>query len=202
MSNLASGALVHDFFLDYLGPQKGLRQSSIRSYRDTIRLFLPFVANDARHSISRLQLEDLPASSVLRVPAAHGAGPAQQLVPTRNQRLAALRTFFEYLARRSPEALRICQPGRRHSHQAYTAARHAIRASRSTRCSIGCLPSVASRCATASCCASSTIPALASRRSPTYASGISCSNGRSTSGCTVKAANGGSCHYGRTRRRN
>ena len=30
-------------------------------------------------------------------------------IPTRNQRLAALRTFFEYLARRSPEALRICQ---------------------------------------------------------------------------------------------
>jgi hypothetical protein len=72
MSNLTVGALVHDFFLDYLGPQKGLRQSSIRSYRDTIRLFLPYAANDARHPISRLQLEDLNLELRARVPATHG----------------------------------------------------------------------------------------------------------------------------------
>jgi site-specific recombinase XerD len=85
MSSLTLGALVHDFFLDYLGPQKGLRQSSIRSYRDTLRLFLPFVANDAHHPISRLQLEDLSLERVLAflrhmeqdrhnsIPAARGA---------------------------------------------------------------------------------------------------------------------------------
>ena len=108
MSNLTVGALVHDFFLDYLGPQKGLRQGSIRSYRDTIRLFLPFVANDARHSISRLQIEDLNLERVLAF-LRHLEQERHNSIPTRNQRLAALRTFFEYLGRRIPEALRICQ---------------------------------------------------------------------------------------------
>jgi site-specific recombinase XerD len=108
MSSLTLGALVHDFFLDYLGPQKGLRQSSIRSYRDTLRLFLPFVANDAHHPISRLQLEDLSLERVLAF-LRHMEQDRHNSIPTRNQRLAALRTFFEYLGRRSPEALHLCQ---------------------------------------------------------------------------------------------
>jgi len=108
MNNLTIGTLVHDFFLDYLGPQKGLRQSSIRSYRDTLRLFLPFVAKEARHSISRLRLEDLSLERVLAF-LLHMEQERHNSIPTRNQRLAALRTFFEYLGRRRPEALRLCQ---------------------------------------------------------------------------------------------
>ena len=38
------GPHVHAFFVDYLATQKGLRLTSIRSYRDTLRLFLAFVA--------------------------------------------------------------------------------------------------------------------------------------------------------------
>jgi integrase/recombinase XerD len=108
MSNLTLGALVHDFFLDYLAQQKGLRQSSVRSYRDTLRLFLPFVANDARQRISRLQLEDLSLERVLAF-LRHMEQERHNSVSTRNQRLAALRTFFEYLGRRSPEVLHLCQ---------------------------------------------------------------------------------------------
>jgi integrase/recombinase XerD len=108
MSNLTVGALVHDFFVDYLPQQKGLRQSSVRSYRDTLRLFLPFVANDAHKRISHLQLEDFSLERVLAF-LRHMEQERHNSVPTRNQRLAALRTFFEYLGRRSPEALYLCQ---------------------------------------------------------------------------------------------
>jgi integrase/recombinase XerD len=102
------GVLVHDFFLDHLVEQKGLRQSSVRSYRDTLRLFLPFVAADAHRPISRLQLEDLCLERVLAF-LRHMEQERHNRVPTRNQRLAALRTFFEYLGHRAPEALHICQ---------------------------------------------------------------------------------------------
>jgi integrase/recombinase XerD len=108
MSSLTLGTFVHEFFVDYLGPQKGLRQSSVRSYRDTLRLFLPFVANDARKSISRMQFEDLRLERVLAF-LRHMEQDRHNSVPTRNQRLAALRTFFEYLGRRCPEALYLCQ---------------------------------------------------------------------------------------------
>ena len=36
------GRVIYSFFLDYLTVQKGLRPASIRSYRDTLRLFLQF----------------------------------------------------------------------------------------------------------------------------------------------------------------
>ncbi len=108
MSPLTLGSVVHGFFLDYLPQQKGLRQSSVRSYRDTLRLFLPFVATQAHRPISRLQLEQLSLERVLGF-LRHMEQDRHNSVPTRNQRLAALRTFFEYLGRRSPEALLLCQ---------------------------------------------------------------------------------------------
>ncbi len=108
MSDPTLGALVHDFFLDYLTQQKGLRQSSVRSYRDTMRLFLPFVAKEARRPISRLKLEDLTLERVLAF-LRHIERDRLNGIATRNQRLAALRTFVEYLGRRSPEALKLCQ---------------------------------------------------------------------------------------------
>jgi integrase/recombinase XerD len=108
MSDPTLGALVHDFFLDYLSQQKGLRHSSVRSYRDTLRLFLPFVAKQARRPISRLRLEDLTLDRVLAF-LRHIEQERCNSIATRNQRLAALRTFVDYLGRRSPEALKLCQ---------------------------------------------------------------------------------------------
>lgn len=53
------GQLVQSFFADHLVVQKGLRLGSIRSYRDTMRLFLRFMAEQTRRPIARLALEDL-----------------------------------------------------------------------------------------------------------------------------------------------
>ena len=53
------GRVTYSFFLDYLTVQKGLRPASIRSYRDTLRLFLQFAASDAQRKITRLTLQDL-----------------------------------------------------------------------------------------------------------------------------------------------
>ena len=108
MSDPTLGVLVHDFFLDYLCQQKGLRHSSVRSYRDTLRLFLPYVSKQARRPISRLRLEDLNLDRVLAF-LQHIERDRGNSIATRNQRLAALRTFVEYLGRRSPETLKLCQ---------------------------------------------------------------------------------------------
>ena len=107
MTTSTFGSIVYGFFLDYLPQQKGLRSSTIRSYRDTMRLFLSSVAADARRGVSDLRVEDLSFERVL--------GFLRELeqtrhngVPTRNQRLAALHTFFEYVGRRLPEMLHVC----------------------------------------------------------------------------------------------
>jgi len=102
------GSLVHSFFLDYLAGQKGLRPMTIRSYRDAMRLFLVFVACDARCTVGRLQLEDLTFERVLGF-LRHLEKTRHNHIPTRNQRLTALRTWFEYVGRQVPEMLHMCQ---------------------------------------------------------------------------------------------
>jgi integrase/recombinase XerD len=106
--NPTLGQVVRSFFEDHLPAHKGLRLSSIRSYRDTVRLFLNFVASDQRRPITRLELGDLTMECTLQF-LKHLEQERGNHVRTRNQRLAALRTFFTYLAGRVPEMLHTAQ---------------------------------------------------------------------------------------------
>jgi integrase/recombinase XerD len=102
------GAVLHSFFVDHLITVKGLRPASVRSYRDTVRLLLTFVAADKGCRITRLTLGDLSferMASFLR----HLEVDRHNHVRTRNQRLAAIHTLFDYIATRSPEMLGVCQ---------------------------------------------------------------------------------------------
>lgn len=102
------GAIVQSFLVDHLIVVKGLRPASVRSYRDTIRLLLGFVAADKGCRITRLSLDDLSFERIagfLR----HLEVDRHNHVRTRNQRLAAIHTLFDYIATRSPEMLVVCQ---------------------------------------------------------------------------------------------
>jgi integrase/recombinase XerD len=102
------GPLVHSFFLDHLTTVKGLRPASVRSYRDTIRLLLCFVAKDKGTKITKLSIGDLSFERILGYLRFLEHERANH-VRTRNQRLAALHTLFEYIATREPEMLGVCQ---------------------------------------------------------------------------------------------
>lgn len=102
------GPLIRSFFVDHLPVQKGLRQSSIRSYRDTIRMFLGFVSSQHHRSITTLTVEDLGFDEVLAF-LKHLEQHRSNCARTRNQRRAALNTFFTYLALRDPAMLSACQ---------------------------------------------------------------------------------------------
>jgi integrase/recombinase XerD len=98
------GQTILAFFEDYLKTQKGLRPGSIRSYRDTLKLFLLHVAATRRRPITRLILEDLSSEQVLDFLRMIET-KRNNHVSTRNQRLAALHTFYRYLAAHHPEML-------------------------------------------------------------------------------------------------
>jgi len=102
------GPLIQSFFLDHLITVKGLRPASVRSYRDTIRLFLCFVAQDKRTKITKLGLEDLTFQRVLGF-LRYLEDDRHNHIRTRNQRLAAVHNLFEYIAGREPEMLGVCQ---------------------------------------------------------------------------------------------
>lgn len=102
------GALLQSFFVDHLITVKGLRPASVRSYRDTIRLLLTFVAAERGTKITRLRLEDLTFERIIAFLRylEHDRGNRAR---TRNQRLAAVHTLFDYIATRDPVMLGECQ---------------------------------------------------------------------------------------------
>lgn len=102
------GPLIHSFFIDHLVTVKGLRPTSVRSYRDTIRLLLCFVARDKRARITKLTVEDLTFERVVAF-LRYLEDERHNHVRTRNQRLAVLHTLFDYIASRQPEMLGVCQ---------------------------------------------------------------------------------------------
>jgi integrase/recombinase XerD len=102
------GPLIHSFFLDHLVTVKGLRPASMRSYRDTIRLLLCFIAGDKATKITKLNIEDLTFERLLGF-LRYLENDRGNHVRTRNQRLAALHTLFDYIASREPEMLDVCQ---------------------------------------------------------------------------------------------
>jgi len=108
MTTPSLGLLVYNFLLDYLTQQKGLRASTIRSYRDTLKLFLVFIATETKHGVSNLQLEQLTFECVLDF-LRNLELARHNVVATRNQRLGALHTFFEYVGRQVPEMLHVCE---------------------------------------------------------------------------------------------
>jgi len=98
------GSVVYAFFERHLTAEKGLSPASVRSYRDALRLFLAFLAARCHRPITRLDLKDLTAERV-REFLGHLEAERGNHIRTRNQRLAGLHTFFNYLAGQVPEML-------------------------------------------------------------------------------------------------
>ena len=100
--------LVQGFFQEYLAAQKGLSCNTILSYRDALKLFLRFGSQQVEKAVDKLVLEDfdqkLAASFLDHLQANRGNCTA-----VRNNRLAALRAFFRYVAGQEPLALARCQ---------------------------------------------------------------------------------------------
>lgn len=106
--SLQLGPLVHSFFVDHLVTVKGLRPATVRSYRDTVRLLLCFVAHDKNTKITKLSLEDLSFERIVGF-LRYLEEDRHNHVRTRNQRLAVVHTLFDYIASRDPEMLGVCQ---------------------------------------------------------------------------------------------
>lgn len=108
MKSITLGQLVYAFLIDHLQVAKGLQSSSIASYRDGLRLFLKFVAADTGTRVTALPLSALTMERVLQFLRSL-EDKRHNSKRTRNQRLAMLRTFFEFIGGRVPELLVVAE---------------------------------------------------------------------------------------------
>ena len=106
-SGIALAPLLQGFFHDWLVKQKDVSAHTVRSYRDTWKLFLRFAADHHRQPVTKLHLSDLSAPEVLAF-LEHLERDRHVSVGTRNCRLAAVRSFYSFVASREPLAIAQC----------------------------------------------------------------------------------------------
>jgi hypothetical protein len=90
------GPVVYAFFERHLKAEKGLSPASVRSYSDTLRLFLAFSAGQRHRPITRLAIQDLTAERVRQF-LGHLEAERGNHIRTRNQRLAGLQHTLQNL---------------------------------------------------------------------------------------------------------
>lgn len=109
--------LLQSYFTQRLMAQRKVSSHTLVSYRDTFRLLLKFAAERSNKRPAGLQLVDLAAPTIMvfldRLEAERHCA-----ISSRNQRLAAIRSFFQYLVVEAPQHAALIQrvlaiPGKR-----------------------------------------------------------------------------------------
>jgi integrase/recombinase XerD len=111
-------SLLQRFFTDRLQSQLGASPHTVASYRDTFRLLLVFAAARLKRAPCKLRVEDLSAK-LLGGFLEHLEQGRANTPKTRNTRLAAVRSFFRFVAFAEPACSLQCQqvlsiPTKRH----------------------------------------------------------------------------------------
>jgi integrase/recombinase XerD len=125
MTKTTLSALLSQFFTDRLCTQMDASPHTIAGYRDTFRLLLRFASEQTGRAPAKLTIEDLDAERV---------GDFLAYVETERgnsaRRLAAIRSFFRFVATNEPAYLLHCQrilamPGKRYVRRTVAFLDHA-----------------------------------------------------------------------------
>ncbi len=92
------------FFSEHLVKHKQVSGKTMTSYRDAFRLLLQFIQETKGIEPHNLQLSDMDASTILSF-LDHLETIRNNSVRSRNARLAAIRSFFRYVALREPQCM-------------------------------------------------------------------------------------------------
>ena len=100
MKNLS--VLLQDFFIEYLNNQRQTSRHTISSYRDTFCLLLKYTKEFYKKQPIKLKINDFDSTLILNFLnyLERNRGISAR---TRNQRLAAIRSFFRYISIFIPE---------------------------------------------------------------------------------------------------
>ena len=100
--------LVQEFFTDYMVQQRALSPCTVASYRDTFVLLLRFAEKQLNKAPSSMQLADIDAKFLASF-LDHLEGERHNSARSRNIRLAAVRSFLKFAARRDLDHLSVIE---------------------------------------------------------------------------------------------
>jgi len=118
MTTMTLPALVQQFFTDRLSTQMDASPNTIAGYRDTFRLLLRFASARTGRAPTHLTIADLNTDLVGDF-LVYVESARRNSARSRNTRLAAIRSFFRFVALHEPAYLLQCQqilslPGKRY----------------------------------------------------------------------------------------
>lgn len=121
MSTASLPALVQSFFTDRLLAQRRASPHTVAGYRDSFRLLLQFAAQKLGKAPCDLNVEEFNVSFIGQF-LEHLETDRGNSTRTRNARLAAVHSFFHYVALREPAHALHCQrvlamPNKRHERR-------------------------------------------------------------------------------------
>lgn len=108
MKNNSFQSLLQCFFLERLMKQKNASPCTISSYRDTFRIFLKYMKEKKQCDPSQITIAMVNAENVLDF-LNYIETVRNNSIKTRNNRLAAIHSFMEYVSFQAPEYLAIVQ---------------------------------------------------------------------------------------------
>lgn len=101
-------SLVQEFFTDYMVQQRALSPCTVASYRDTFVLLLRFAETQSGSPPSSMQMADINAKFLASF-LDHLEGDRHNSARSRNIRLAAVRSFLKFAARRDLDNLGVIE---------------------------------------------------------------------------------------------
>jgi site-specific recombinase XerD len=101
------GYWLRRFLSEYLVTVRNMSKNTIKSYRDTFKLLLPFAAKPCKKATDDLLLTDISMSCVVSF-LNMLEKERKCTIRTRNQRLAAIHAFAKYVSIHSPDHLEWC----------------------------------------------------------------------------------------------
>jgi integrase/recombinase XerD len=101
-------ALLQRFFTDRLCTQMEASTNTVASYRDTFRLLLRYAGDRLSVPPTKMQIENLDAELIADF-LVHVETTRRNGARSRNTRLAAIRSFFRFVAMNEPAYLLHCQ---------------------------------------------------------------------------------------------
>ena len=101
-------ALIQTFFTEYITQQRALSPCTVAAYRDTFMLFLDFTTKHCGKSPVSMMLADI-TPEVIRAFLDHLEQDRNNVVRSRNARLAALRSFLKFASHRDVASLHVIE---------------------------------------------------------------------------------------------
>ncbi len=108
MSPSTLPALLQQFFTDRLMTQLEASPNTIAGYRDTFRLLLRYAGTRLNRTPTKLSIEDIDAELIGDF-LSHVEKIRRNSARSRNTRLAAIRSFYRYVAMEEPQYALHCQ---------------------------------------------------------------------------------------------